>query len=199
MPEIEINENKKTFDIIFFARISKNKGIEDLINAMVKVKKYIPDVSLKVAGNTNKNYLNYLHKLVENNDLKDNIEFVGFLPTRLDVMNLASNARICALPTYNDIRPGTVVESMNVGVPVVAYNVGAIPEINKKEKCISLVKVGDIKGLSKAIIEILTDNELRKTLSKNGKDYIQRTFNNKVEMDKLVTAYNDIIKNFEKN
>jgi len=192
------NDIKKKFDIIFFARVTKNKGIEDLIYAIDIVKKEYPSITLKVVGDTSEEYFRYLERLIINLDLQENIEIVGFILTLKDVLKLAAQARISVLPTYNDIRSGTISESLELGLPIVAYKTGAIPEINETEKCVSLVEVGNIKELSQAIIQILKNKKLEKTLSQNAKAYAKKNFNNEHSIEKMINSYHDIINNYAK-
>ena len=49
----------------------------------------------------------------------------------------AINARICVLPTYHDILPGTILESMFMKLPVIAYDVTGLSELNDKGQSVS--------------------------------------------------------------
>lgn len=188
---------KKKYDLVFFARVCKDKGIEDLLEAVSVIKKYKQDISLCVIGGGKlavwKDKANKL-------DISKNVYWAGFLPTQADVYNMASTARISVLPTYHDLLPGTIIESLFLKLPVVAYNVGSIYEVNKNEEIISLVQKLDVSGLAKSIIRLLEDEELQKTRGYLG---FKRAFelvsdNTEVKKD-IMNAYNIVINDFKKS
>ena len=67
----------------------------------------------------------------------------------MDVFKEAIKAKICVLPTYYDVIPGTIIESMFMKIPVVAYAVGGIPTLNDNVETVRLVDKYDINGLAK--------------------------------------------------
>jgi len=191
-----INGANKIFDLVFFARITKDKGIGDLIEAMGVLKKQGKVYSLCVIGGGS---LEPWKKLAEEKDVMDNIHWVGFLPTQDDVHKLASQAKISVLPTYHDMISGTIIESMFLKLPVVAYNVGSIHEVNVKEEIISLVDKLDVKGLAKAMNYLLDNPELAKDRAEKGYKRAQEMFVHSDEeiRESLLNAYHTVIKDFQ--
>jgi glycosyltransferase involved in cell wall biosynthesis len=119
--------------------------------------------------------------------IENNVTWAGFLPAQADVHEAASEARICVLPVQYDMIPGTIIESMLLKIPVVAYNVGSIHEVNEKEEVISLVDKDDINGLVEAVMAIL----------KNEKEYKERAekgYKRVIEMIDIKNVYADILK-----
>lgn len=192
MKAIEPIDAKKEFDLVFFAKISKDKGIEDLLKATAIIKKNKPDITLCVIGGGK---YSQFEQLANDLGLKDNVTWAGFLPTQEAVHRLASSAKISVLPTYHDIISGTIVESLFLGLPVVAYNVGSIHEVNKYEKIISLVKKRDVKGLATAILELLNDEQLRKEKGEMGNRRAIEMFDtsNDVIRYEIMKAYKKVI------
>lgn len=191
---VPVNTDKK-FDIVFFARISKEKGIEDLLKALAILKINKKNISLCVIGGGNREPYKLMADKLQ---LTENIHWAGFLPTQEDVHKMASQARISVLPTYHDIISGTIVESLFLKLPVVAYNVGSINEVNEKEEIISLVEKLDVEGLAKSIEELLENPELRDERAEKG-------YNRAVEMflhsdeeirESLLNIYNHVIDEF---
>lgn len=189
-------DSEKEFDIIFFARVVKSKGIEDLINSLVDVKKDFNNISLAVVGPVTKNYLHYLIELRDNKGLTDNIHFFGSQKSIVDVHKILAKSRITVLPTYADTIPGTIIESMYMGVPCISYPVGGIPTLNKETLTIKLVDIGDIKSLSKEIITLLKSEELRCNLSTNAKEYVNQRWDGKLIMDSILIIYRNLICTF---
>lgn len=185
----------KEFDVVFFARVCKDKGIIDLLKAISIIKQKIPGVKLCVIGAGSSNFKNTANQL----RISDNIYWAGFLPTQNDVHKMASLAKISVLPTYHDIISGTVTESIFLKIPVIAYSVGSIPEINEKEECIALVSKGDVTALAEKILWLLSNPEEMKLLSEKAYRRANEMFdNNKVPAD-ILKAYKEVIYDFKKS
>ena len=161
----KVPEEKK-YDIVFFAAITKDKGIVDLIKATQIIKQWKQDISVCVIGGNN--YSEYV-ALSKELDVYDNIIWSGFLPSRKDVHYLAAQCKISVLPTYSDMYPGTIIESMFLGIPMVTYDVDSNPEINENYEAIRLVKVGEIRSLAENIYQLLCDDEQRINLGISGR------------------------------
>jgi glycosyltransferase involved in cell wall biosynthesis len=198
-PEIKMHDDKKKYDLVFFARISKDKGIEDLLMALELVVRQKPVVSLCVIGAAGSEYVCFLKRLAEQLGISKNVDWAGYLPTQADVHKLAASARISVVPTYNDIISGTIIESMFLKLPVVAYDVGSIHEVNEREDCISLAPKGDINGLSAKIIALLQDPEGMKLRSERTYKRALEMFDNRQICSDLIKAYNLVIADFSKS
>jgi glycosyltransferase involved in cell wall biosynthesis len=181
-------------DCLFFANVTKDKGIEDLLAAISIIKTIYPDISLSVIGGTKNGYLTFLKKLCEELNIEKNVKFLGFLPTQTDIYKYALQAKICVLPTYHDIMPGTITESMLMKLPVIAYAVGGIPELNRKEEIIMLVDKQNIHQLAEKIIQLLNDADLRKTLAEKAYTNAHEIVNNNKVITDMLKAYKSIIK-----
>jgi colanic acid/amylovoran biosynthesis glycosyltransferase len=192
-----IGEVPKEYDLVFFAGLSKMKGIEDLIKAVLMARNRKPEISLCIIGKGNETYINYLKQLVEDLNLKNNIVFKGFIPTQEEMHLEVAKARISVLPTYNDTIPGTITESMLLGVPVISYNTGGIPDLNKDEEHVILVEQGNIDKLAHEIIKLLTNTNKQKELAERAMKYASVEFDNANSVNLMVHAYRDVIKDFK--
>ncbi len=190
---VEITPQKE-YDVVFFARITKMKGIEDAIKALSKAKKHKPDINMEVIGNADQTYMDSLRQLVNELDLTKNIEFKGFIPTQKEMHFEVIKARISILPTYNDTIPGTIAESMLLGLPVISYRTGGIPDINKGQENIILVEQGNIDGLSEEILKLLNNPEKLAAMGEKAKLYASAEFDNTNSANLMVKAYREILK-----
>jgi glycosyltransferase involved in cell wall biosynthesis len=185
----------KQFDLVYFARVTKDKGIGDLLQAVSILKKEKPDISLCVIGGGK---LDIWKEKAQKLNISKNVYWAGFLTTQKDVHNMASTARISVLPTYYDIIPGTIIESLFLKLPVVAYNVGSIYEVNKHENIISLVEKSNINGLAESILLLLNNEKLRDERAEMGYTRANEMFNtgnDKIRAD-LLGTYFEVIKDF---
>ena len=145
-PKENPNE-KKEYDLVFFARINPSKGILDLLRAISLLNKNGKHIKALIIGNGNKEYLYELKSYCDKEKISQNVTWAGFLPTQNDVHKEASKAKISVLPTHYDMIPGTIIESMFLKIPVVAYRTGSIPEINSNDIFVKLIEENDIKSL----------------------------------------------------
>jgi glycosyltransferase involved in cell wall biosynthesis len=199
-PYVPINCNaveNKIYDIVFFAKVTKEKGFGDLLESLAILKNKFPNISLLVIGSGN---IEFYKIKVNELGLTNNITWAGFLPTQADVHKMASQAKISVLPTYHDIISGTILESLFLKLPVVAYNVGSIHEVNEKEEIISLVDKLDVGGLAKAIEFLLDNPEIQKDRAERGYQRAQEMFVHSDDeiRDSLLDAYYSVIQDFKK-
>ncbi len=197
MKEIKPFDSGKIFDLVFFARITKDKGIGDLLKAVSILKKSKADISLCVIGGGN---AEPFKKLAVDLDIENNVTWAGFLPTQEDVHKMASTAEICVLPTYHDIISGTILESLFLKLPVVAYNVGSIHEVNKHDEIIALVEKLNVDQLAEQIMVLIKDKRLQKERADMGLKRAIEMFqasNEQVRND-LLQAYQKVINDFGK-
>lgn len=131
--------------ILFFGRLSEEKGIQLLLNAL-------PDnLKLIVAGNGP-----LLNELKKNN--KKNVEFVGF-KSGVELRELISGAMFSVYPSkWYENCPLSIFESISLCTPVIASNCGGNPELIDDKKTGLLYKNNDIDDL-KMKIEYLTANK----------------------------------------
>lgn len=190
----KFHNRTKIFHAVFFAKISKDKGIEDLIEAANIVKKKIPNFHLLVIGTAESKYLSVLKSRCRVLKLENNIEWKGFVNSHHDVFRYCSESILSVLPTYNDIIPGTIIESMILKTAVVAYSVGGIPEINKNNEVISLVECGNITALAEKMIFLIENELIRKKMIEEAFFRAKQMFLKDTIKQDLVTVYQSIIK-----
>lgn len=77
------------------------------------------------------------------------------------------NSDIFVLPSIYEGMPMTIIEAMAVGLPVVASNVGGIPDMIKDNKN-GLLCGTDIDSIYYCILRLIKDNSLRETIGKNA-------------------------------
>jgi glycosyltransferase involved in cell wall biosynthesis len=184
---------RKNYDVVFFARITKDKGIEDLIKAIkIVVEDFNYDLKACIIGGGN--YAEF-ESLANDLGISNNIEWKGFLPTQQDVYDLAAQARISVLPTYHDIVSGTIIESLFLKVPVVAYDTGSIHEVNEHEPIIALVEKYNIQELAKSIHSLLGLEENLEERAEKGYKRVYEMFGESDEQikEKVIAIYKDVI------
>jgi glycosyltransferase involved in cell wall biosynthesis len=93
--------------------------------------------------------------------------------------------------------PNVLLESMAMGVPVVATAVSAIPELVETEKTGLLVQPGQPKQLAEAMIKLLTDTELRTRVISAARKRVLQDFDNKLLIREIADIYRNKIQAFK--
>lgn len=182
-----------TYDLIFFARVVKSKGIEDFIEIVKLLSNERPSIKAAVIGGGDKIYVDYIIEKIKDLGISENIRWVGVLDTIDQVHRHVVGSRLVVLPTYADTIPGTILESFQLGVPVIAYAVGGIPSLNLSRESIALIEKGDINKLALRSMELLNDDVKRNTLGKNAKEtFTERWGSNKL-LEQFVGMYSSVL------
>lgn len=147
--KLNLPHNKKI--LLFIGTLTEIKGLNYLIKAMKDVIQYEKNVLLIIVG---EGYEKEQYKLLtKNNNLEDYIEFVGSkkhseIPLWLNACDLF------VLPSINEGFGVVLIEAAACGKPVVASNVGGIPEASNPIAR-KLIPPKDSKELAKSILEML--------------------------------------------
>lgn len=93
--------------------------------------------------------------------------------------------------------PNVLVESLAMGVPAVSTNVSALPEILIHRKTGLTVEPQDAEALAAAILQLLTDSELRGSLIEGGLQFVQTNFDNKKLITQLAEIFRSVNQQFQ--
>lgn len=160
---IEIKQDNNSKEVVFVGWVIKSKGVEELLAAWQNIADKFPEWTLKIVGPCSDEYKN---EITSNYSCK-NVIFAGEQPHD-EVLKLVSKAEVFTLPSYTEGFPNAVLEAMALETPVVATNVGAIPDM--LEGCGITVQPKKSEELEKALSAMLEDETLRKEFSKKAKE-----------------------------
>lgn len=175
--------NTKGDYILYYGRLSKEKGIPTLIQAVEKCK-----ISLKVIGTG----------ALYNSSNEFQSEFVTFLgyKTGNELWDLVKNASFVIVPSeWYENNPMTILEAYSLGKPVIGAQIGGIPEILIDGETGFLFKSGDIESLKETILksqQITNDEYLR--MSNNTRSFAEDHFCPEKHYNKLISIYKEVIK-----
>lgn len=189
---IVLNESK-LYDIIFFTRIIKSKGIEDLIKAVGLLKSTIPNIKVAILGSSNPEYIIFLKQLASINNCLENLDFIGFVPKQEDIYKILRKSKVFVLPAYMGDVPSCMVESMVRKVPVISYKFGGVPDINNERTNIELVDIGNIEELAARILFLLDNPLYAEELAERAYEYVIMRWNNAKALDDIINAYKLIL------
>jgi len=183
-----VEPDKYQRSIIFLGRLGQRKGTYDLVNAIERVVKVIPDLKCYMAGDGE---VDEFKRMVNERKLEKNIDIVGWvdLDKKIELLKKASTV---VLPSYNEGLPMAILEGMACGKAIISTTVGAIPEVVKSENGI-IIEPGDIDGLEKALIRCCLDTEMMCKMSKENVEKIQANYSIKIMHQKLESYYNHVL------
>lgn len=193
LPNIDATKQEKEYDIVFWGRVTVDKGVEDLINAVALIKVKKPSIKCMILGGGSSVYTDKLKMMVEQQSLTDNIIFGGFQKTNEVLFKMASKAIVYVLPTHYDALPGSIRESMYMKLPVISYPVGDIPALNKDTECVVLADYQNVENLAMRINNVLDDEPYRQKLIDNAYACVATSSSNEVIGNQFIGLYEAIV------
>lgn len=144
--------------ICYVGRLVRYKRVDDLLHALVEVRKIVPDVRLKIVGSGPDSEL--LKGLSTRLGLDHNVEFLGFVQKHRDVLEVMVRSQMLCLPSSVEGFGMAVIEAMACGTPVVASALAPIREITREGQGALLFPSGNVPQLAAHLTSLLTDKTL---------------------------------------
>jgi len=183
-----IPEEKKI--ILYLGRIHKTKGVDFLIKAYAHLTKRlgVKDSVLIIAG-PDDGYLDEAKALAESLGVSSSVVFTGFI-SKEDKLKALVDAEVFVTPSFYGF-PMTFLEACAIGTPIVTTNLGDTLEwIDGKAGHVTRPTPYDI---AKAIHNIISDEELRKSFSKNCVEIVKSSFSIEGVASKLEEVYKEVL------
>jgi len=178
--------------LIFVGTLVQEKGVEELIKAIAILRDNHPEIRLEFIGWGTETYINTLKKRAHALNLNDYIDFVGF-QTSKQIAEKLSKSFMLVLPSYMDTSPNVVSEAMVVGIPIVATNVGGIPDMIKDAQTGMLVPPQDPKSLASAIQTLLQNRDQAVSMAQQAIQEGRKRFQPDQIAQKYLYVYERII------
>lgn len=193
-PKLKIENNSKETRILCVARLIEPKGLVYLLKACCILRKRGYFFRCEIIGGQGETmYINYYIKLKELHrqlELDKYVIFLGPQPFNR-VLEGYRNADIFVLPCViaengsKDITPNVLIEAMAMKLAVISTKITGIPEIVDDNVSGILVPPNDEKALAEAMIKLIEDHSLRKTLGHNARKKVKERF----DIDKNIVQY----------
>jgi glycosyltransferase involved in cell wall biosynthesis len=185
--------------LLFVGRVSPEKGIHTLLDAFELVLKEYPKTKLAIVGKEAMlapdelfisdedektqelksfypgSYLEKLHQRMSEK-VAAQVTFTGAI-RHSKLPDYYHNASIFVFPSlWHEPFGMTLVEAMAAGLPVVATEVGGVPEIVEVEKTGFLVERGNVEQLADRLIKLLADEQVRHSMGQSGQQRVLAHF-----------------------
>ena len=176
--------------LLFLGSIAEKKGVFDLLEAVADLRARYPRLRLVLAG------VGEAQARVKERaralGISEQVELPGWIDASARDAWLAK-ADVFVLPSYYEGLPMSVLEAMAAGLPVIASDVGGIPEVIQDGVDGLLVAPGAVPALVRAIAKLLAQPALRESMGKAAQRKVARHYASERVMERIDAVYREII------
>lgn len=181
--------NPNANEILFLALFIQRKGIDDLLDAVQKIRRQLPaGVIVRLYGADRENNID---QKIRARHLGTIVVNGGWLPADKR-MECFSHCMINVLPSYDEGLPMTILETMAYGIPNISTRIAAIPEAIVDGESGILINPGDVEGLAAALLRIVNSSTLRKKFSENAYQYARDHFDLRQHLNQVYALYQSL-------
>lgn len=157
--------------VLFVGHLLPHKGPDVLLKAVPQILKSLKNIKVIYLGSGQ--LQNSLINMSRKMNINKNIEFQGYVEDKFKKALYYKAADVLVLPSFSESFGIVNLEAMASGLPIVASNVGGIPNVVIHSINGLLFDAGDHRALADEIIYIFQNDELREFFAKNGKKMVQ--------------------------
>lgn len=173
---------------LYLGRITEEKGVE----TVVKAYESLPDHEVKIMGDDTTEEAVRLKRYVEEHGMK-NVEFLGF-KGGAELETVIKNARFTLIPSiWYDNLPNTALESFQYSKPVIASNIGSLPELVEDGVNGYLFDPYKPEELAKRV-KLFDDDELVRKMGANSRSKLEKRFAPKTHYAALMKVFESVCK-----
>jgi glycosyltransferase involved in cell wall biosynthesis len=174
------------------ARLEPEKGHPTLIEAWPRVLERVPNAHLLIVGEGSRREA-LEAQVIDLGLMPRQASSVTFTGRRDDIPSVTAALDVAVLPSYREAQGLSILEAMALSRPVVASNVGGIPEMIENGETGLLVPPHDAEALGNAIARLLTDHPYADTLARAGHDLVYERFCVELMVRAIETIYDESI------
>jgi glycosyltransferase involved in cell wall biosynthesis len=174
--------------IVCAGRLSPEKGQKDLLQAIPMIRGSDRKVCFVICGDGP--CRESLEQEAANLGISDRVRFVGF---RRDLLEIFRIMDLLVLPSYTEGLPNVILEAFSCAKPVVATQVGGVPEIVENGRNGLLIPPGRPDLLAQAVEKCLSSNDFMESMGRSGRNLIISKFSFEEQTRKLESVYKEIL------
>jgi glycosyltransferase involved in cell wall biosynthesis len=176
-------------DVCYVGEFRHIKGADLLIDAVARLRADGKNVTLTLGGDGEE--MDHLKAQVAQLNLGEAVRFTGHVKAR----DGFSKGRLLVVPSRGDSMPYVVIEAAAAGVPMVAANVGGIPEIFGPDHADALFPPNIAGAMADAIEAALDDMEASRARARSLRERIFVHFSQKAMVEGVLAGYRDAFAN----
>jgi glycosyltransferase involved in cell wall biosynthesis len=171
-------------DIVYVGEFRHIKGADLLIDAVARLRADGKPVTLTLAGDGEE--METLKAQIQRHGLKDAVRFIGHVKARYGF----SKGKVLVVPSRGDSMPYVVIEAAAAGIPMIAANVGGIPEIFDSHTD-ALFPPNNVGALADAVEAALKDPATALSRANSLRERIFQHFSQKAMVEGVLAGYRD--------
>ncbi len=195
----EIKSNPQALTLLFGAATGneKRKGFYKLLEA---IKYCLQDTTFRnLAINKKIKILTFGPPQQDLEKLEIEIKSLGYVHDNNHLAAIYSAADIFILPSLEDNLPNTVLEAMACGTPVIAFNVGGIPDMIENGVTGYLAPTFDTREMGASILKLLFDEDKRRQMRIDCRQVIEQKFKLQDQAGRYLELFHDLLPIHKKN
>jgi teichuronic acid biosynthesis glycosyltransferase TuaC len=174
--------------VMYIGNLLKEKGVLDLLTAF----RNIANLGAHLVYIGSGPLFREIATMATQFGLNNRVWLLGAQPMER-IPQLISYADVLAIPSYKEALSQAAVEALACEVPVVATNVGGIPEVVKHNETGLLITPGDVAALSEALRWMLLHKDKAKRFAMAGRHLVEKEYNLELNTRSLVEVYHDAL------
>ncbi len=172
--------------ILYFGRLHEQKGILTLLKAAEQ----LPKIPFKIVGEGEES--GRLRRFIKEHQLK-NVSLLGAKYNN-ELKEIIQNAACVVVPSLSyENAPFAVLEAFALGKPVIASNIGGLPELVLDGKTGFLFKAGNADDLKEKILKLYPYPCLMRTMGLQARLMVERSFSPEEHYKNLIAVYQKAI------
>ena len=176
----------------FAARMEHLKGTMVLMDAFAEVHRQNAAVHLNIAGDGSQRH--QLAGRAKALNVASRYRYHGVYTHPEDCRAFMESLDVFVMPSFSEGTPNSIVEAMACGKPIIASEVGGIPDMIGDDAGIC-VPAGDAKALAAEMLRLARDNDLREQMGLAARERYEKFFSPKVVLPLLTGIYRMVARN----
>ena len=181
--------------LVTVGRLHPDKGIDVLLHAMARLRRRLPTARAVVVGGEQPGHEGHRTELLDLRrqlDLEGAVDFAGVVHRPLPVL-LAASAYVQPSRERTELQPLAVLEAMAVGLPVVATQVGGVPEMLDGGRLGLLVPPEDPPALADSLARVLGEPGLGDRLGRAAQAHVRAASSSEGMVDLVEGVYTSLL------
>jgi glycosyltransferase involved in cell wall biosynthesis len=176
----------------FAARMEELKGPMVLMEAFAAAHGQCGEICLNIAGDGSQRQK--IAARAKALDVASRYRYHGVYTHPEECRAFMESLDVFVMPSFTEGTPNSIVEAMACGKPIIASDVGGIPDMIGDESGI-LVPPGDVSALAEAMLRLAKDTDLRRTMGQAARQRYQNLFSPNVVVPLMLETYRRVTQN----
>jgi glycosyltransferase involved in cell wall biosynthesis len=193
---------ENSFKLLYVSRLERRKGTQEFIESLPEMLRSNDRITVDIIGKDIPQAPKgqYFHDFFLSTvplDLQKRVKFHGFVEDK-KLETFYRNCDVFITPSRYESFGLVYLEAMSYGKPVIGTKVGGIPEIIKDRENGLLVPVNNPKEITRAVLELFDDQDLRKRIGQQAYHTVRNSFSIGRMVEETLKVYSLAIKKYEK-